>query len=582
MRALKLFTTACIVQALFFAWSTPRALSAPPNTVKRVAVLPFNMHTPSQLSYLQDGIRDMLASRLARQGQVQVFDKSVINQATSGIKSDISMNEALRVGKNLNADYVLFGSVTSLGQAVSIDAKMAPVTGDKEPVSLFAQTKTLDEVIPKINLFAQEINQKIFGRAPEQALASSQEEGSTTRNPELLLPNAMMSSDRISYLNPNFLEITPDESLRQPGLWRSQTFNGGMVGMDVGDVDGDKKNEVVAITYDTVMVYRREANGLRLLATHKGSIMDNFLWVTVVDTNRDGVGEIYVTNLRKKNTSRPQMANSIKGDIGYTEGLASFGMTLVNNKLQPTSNNVPFFLNGVEFPGRGKVLLGQKRGVLNSGPFDSEILEMQMIGNTLSTSVPVNLPSRCNVFNFAKADINNDRSDETILVDHQNSLVVLSASGEQIWKSDKIFSATTNSFEGKVEDRRYNLVELYAIPSPILVTDLNKDGIPEIVLNRNTDTTGRFMPNSMQYYDRGEIVSLSWDNMGLVENWKTREINGMVTSIRVADLSNDGTPELVASLVLAKDFLKLWESKSTIFSYDLNVSQAPRTAARKP
>jgi hypothetical protein len=31
-------------------------------------------------------------------------------------------------------------------------------------------------------------------------------------------------------------------------------------------------------------------------------------------------------------------------------------------------------------------------------------------------------------------------------------------------------------------------------------------------------------------------------------------------------LLEDGIPELIASLVLAKDFLKLWEPQSTIFS----------------
>ena len=585
MKILKLIAAFTILPILFMVRPFSNVESATSETagaVKKVAVLPFNMHTPSQLSYLQDGIRDMLTSRLSRQGKVQVFDKGVINQATSGIKSDISLNEALRVGKTLNADYVLFGSVTSMGQAVSIDAKMAPVAGDREPVSLFAQTKTLDEVIPKINQFAQEINQKVFGRAPEPGLASSDEQGAATRNPELLLPSSMSSSDRISYLNPNFLEITPDAALRQPGLWRSQTFGGGIVGMDLGDVDGDKQVEIMTVTFDKVSVYRREANGLRLLATHAGHPMDNFMWVTVADTNRDGVAEIYVTNFRRKNTARPAGSNNIMADPGFTEGLSSFGLTLVGNKLQPTGNRLPLFLNGVEFPGRGKVLLGQKRGVLTEGPFDPEIREIQMIGNSLTPAAPVILPSRCNVFNFARGDINNDGGEETILTDRQNSLVVLSASGEQLWKSEKLFSATTNAFEGKVIDRRYNQVEYYAIPSPIVLTDLNKDGILEIVLNRNTDTMGRFMPNAMQYYDRGEIISLSWDNMGLVENWKTREISGMVTSLRVGDLSNDGIPELVASLVMAQDFLKIWEARSTIFSYDLNVSKAQTTAARKP
>jgi len=51
----------------------------------------------------------------------------------------------------------------------------------------------------------------------------------------------------------------------------------------------------------------------------------------------------------------------------------------------------------------------------------------------------------------------------------------------------------------------------------------------------------------------------------------------MVTSIREGDLNGDGTPELIASVIMAKDFMKLWESKSMVFSYDLNVA-APKTA----
>ena len=119
-------------------------------------------------------------------------------------------------------------------------------------------------------------------------------------------------------------------------------------------------------------------------------------------------------------------------------------------------------------------------------------------------------------------------------------------------------------------------VDLIPLVENIVITDLNNDGIPEIVVNRSIDSVARFLPNSMKYFDKSEIVSLSWDQLGLVENWKTRDISGMVTAIRLGDLDNNGSTELIGSLVLAKDFLKLWDSKSTIFSYDLNVSkQAP-------
>ena len=185
------------------------------------------------------------------------------------------------------------------------------------------------------------------------------------------------------------------------------------------------------------------------------------------------------------------------------------------------------------------------------------------------------------MFNFARADIKHDGTEQTIVIDNSNYLVILNSAGDQIWKSDRLFGCTTNSIVAKVEDLRYNQMDYYAIPSPILVTDLNHDGIPEIVVNRTlSEALSKFMPQGLKFYDRGEIVSLSWDQMGLVENWKTREISGMISAIRIADLNHDGSDQLVVSLLLAKDYMKLWQSKSTLLSYSLNISP-PKTPAKQ-
>ncbi|GKT08677.1 hypothetical protein DSTSK_19820 [Desulforhabdus sp. TSK] len=569
------FRTFCILALLV---SVPSALWAAEGAEApvKVAVLPFTMHAPGDMAYLQDGIRDMLTSRIAWQGKVQVVDRAATTQAFQGSKGDLSQAEAVRIGSNLKADYVLFGSVTAMGQSVSIDAKMVPVTGTGEPLPLYAQTKSHDEVIPQVNMFAQQINQKIFKRATDMPqTAAADNEGLGNQNPEILVPDAMQSGDRISYLNPNFIEVTSESSLRQSGVWRSQTFSGGIVGMDVGDLDGDGQVEAVTVTRDEVTVYRRQAQGMKTIAKFTGEKVDRFLSVSLVDTDRDGRAEIYVTNLRRLNKVNPAGSENIYG-AGYTDELASMGFQFVGGKLQQIFKNAPYFLNGVDLPKRGKVLLGQAKGSIKDGAFKGDIYEMQLRGGSLSPSVPANLPSRCNVYNFARADINGDHAEETILIDSSNEMLILSATGDQIWKGDRLFAATTNTFEAKVEDRRYNSVDVYAIPSPIVITDLNNDGIPEIVVNRSADSVARFLPNSLKYFDKSEIVSLSWDQLGLVENWKTRDISGMVTAIRLGDLDNNGSTELVGSLVLAKDFLKLWDSKSTIFSYDLNVSkQAP-------
>lgn len=545
----------------------------------RVAILPFTMHTPSNLQYLQDGIRDMLTSRLAWQWKVVVVDRASTDQAVRGVKGDIAPEDALRIGRSLKADHVLYGSITAIGQTVSIDAKMANVAGKGDPLSLSTQTRSLDDVIPQVNMFAHNINNKIFAR-PGQDTGSEMAGADSlgNRNPELLIPGAMVSGDRISYINPNFIEITSEASLRQSGLWRSQTFNGGLVGMDAGDVDGDGKMELVCVTGRQVLVMRKEQDALRTIAAHSGTGVDRFLWVSVADTNQDGKAEIFVTNLRRKNEIGPQ-TDQIRGGRGYTEELSSFPMAMVGGGLQTIGKPVPYFLNAVEFPRRGKILLGQEKGQPEDGPFKKDIHEMILRGDRIAPAAPANLPRTCNVFNFARADINNDGSEETIVIDSASTLVVYSSAGNIMWRGNNLFGATTNAFEGKVIDRRYNQVDLYTIPVPILITDLNQDGVQEVIVSRSIESLGRFLPQGLKYFDRGEIVSLSWDNLGMVENWKTREISGMVTSIRIADLNNDGTKELGASLVHAKDFLKLWEARSSIFSYDLNISTSGTKAA---
>ncbi|MGA2027951.1 MAG: hypothetical protein ABSH17_12935 [Syntrophobacteraceae bacterium] len=153
----------------------------------RVAILPFTMNAPANLNYLQGGIRDMLCSRLSSQGKVQVVGKSQIDVALKGAK-EISQSQALGIGAGLKADYVLYGSITSTGQSVSIEAKMAQVSGKTEPVSFYAQMKTLDEVLPQVNLFAEQINEKVFGKPEGKPQAASVEaEKAATRNPELIL-----------------------------------------------------------------------------------------------------------------------------------------------------------------------------------------------------------------------------------------------------------------------------------------------------------------------------------------------------------------------------------------------------------
>lgn len=569
--------TAILFGLFLFALSpaaAPAAASPAGAAPARVVILPFAMHTPASINYLQGGIRDMLSSRLAWEGKVQVVDKSEVDKIARG-SGEISQSQALKIGEALKANYVLYGSITSTGRSVSIDAKMVPVSGKTGPVSFYAQAKNLDEIMPQVNLFAQRINHQIFGKPGQKTqMASAEAEAQANRNPESLLPSALAATrDKISYVNPNFVEVTSPGALGQSGFWRSQDFEGGILGMDVGDVDGDGRDEIVAMYQRRLVVYKKENQGLRMIGEFNGNSLDRFIWVCVADLYHQGKAYIFLTNLRTHNADMAHPSDMIRDLPANFISVCSYVLSFSGDRLHVVARNVPYFLNTVYLGQQGKVLVGEKKGSKYESAFTGGIYEMQFHNHSVAPGPQLNLPNDVNVFNFAKVDINNDGIDEIVMLNDLHRLCVLSPTGDQIWKDSGVWGATTNSFEAVVEDRRFNRVTYFSIPSPILVVDLLKNGVPEIVLTRNTTTFDQWLPNTMKYYEQGVIESLSWDNMAMAENWRTRELSGQVTSIRIGSLQGKGKKELVVSMVYPRDLLKLYKSRSVIFTYDLNVKQ---------
>ena len=117
----------------------------------------------------------MLASRLAWKGEVQVLEKGQVKRQVAQTEGPMDRAKALEVGRALQADYVIFGSLTVFAESVSLDARILDVPGAEELMTAFKQTKGMDEVIPTVNQFAMDINEKIMGRsiAPAAAVAAA-------------------------------------------------------------------------------------------------------------------------------------------------------------------------------------------------------------------------------------------------------------------------------------------------------------------------------------------------------------------------------------------------------------------------
>ena len=90
---------------------------APAAEPAKVIIFPFNIHSQDDLSFLNTGIINILSSRLAKKDKVVIVKPP--DTAHPGGVDEVT---AIKLASDINADYVVIGSLTVFGNSVSIDA----------------------------------------------------------------------------------------------------------------------------------------------------------------------------------------------------------------------------------------------------------------------------------------------------------------------------------------------------------------------------------------------------------------------------------------------------------------------------
>jgi len=125
---------------------------------QKIAILPLTTGGQENIDYIAEGLRDMIASRVASGSGLAVIEQAAVKAKYAGAGRETPSLEKVRgVGKSLGADYVLFGSAAAMGSDLIIAVNMLAVSGAGAPVPVFSQTLRQDEVIPRLQLIAQEV-----------------------------------------------------------------------------------------------------------------------------------------------------------------------------------------------------------------------------------------------------------------------------------------------------------------------------------------------------------------------------------------------------------------------------------------
>jgi hypothetical protein len=218
-----------------------------------------------------------------------------------------------------------------------------------------------------------------------------------------------------------------------------QEFSYEIVDFDVGDINGDGKNEFILIDRYRVMIFKNKKGHLSRVAqvkTRKG--INHFLGVDVSDINGNGRDEIFVTNQTD-------------------DKLSSFALELKSKqkKLHFTWKNANLYFRVLRPMGKRPILVSQGSGFQN--PIEGPIKKVLYKNGKYQQGPELNTPNVYGnhfiLYGLTQEDLNGNGTPETIILDNKFHLRVYSQKGDLVVKSDEYFGHDPRLIDvGVVED----------------------------------------------------------------------------------------------------------------------------------
>lgn len=529
----------------------PSSVMADEKTKLNVAILPWKVNSTEKLDYIKDALYDMVSSRMAAEKHLAILKESSVKNVFSKYENDKITEDVIRkIGGELGADYVVYGSLTVLGETISLDARVISAKREEPPIQSTSQGRTIESLIPAVSHLTLDLNAKILEKEGLESIvsgfgASPIYAGGFKKKGEAKKETG--SSDFI---------ITTKDTVKEKQLWKSPTLPINLKRIAVADVDGDNRNEVILIDDHNLYIYRIRGNVMDMVMEFKGKVYEENFSVDVADINGNGVPEIYISRLSSKNTD-------------------SYVIEYQNGEFVKIAQHLPWFFkvsDGVyeETP----VLIGQ--GFSLDRVFFKDIKHLIWDRGKLTEKANIDMPDGFNIYNSVRLPLGADKDEYVLVYTNNDILQLFKKEGKGNWQEgwtskdyfggslNRITLETSHLIKGSDEP-----AEFINLKSRILYGDLDGDGNIEIIVNKNEPGTLSRYFKKIESYKKGEVADLSWENGRFKENWKTKTLDGYIADFTIKDFDNDGQKDLV---IIVVDINAVTGAKSSyLIGYKLNI-----------
>ena len=526
---------------------------APCSAPVRICIFPFTIHSDADLSFMRAGITDMLRARLTHPGKSDVFAAPVSGKP-------LSPAEALSLAQENKADYMVLGSLTVFGNAVSTDARLVRVDSGEETVVFHEAGSQKGDAILQADRFASQVNHTVFGMAPpappKHPLAAPQAQTqkgpaqapAPPAAPQTGAPQAAGSPAGVrKAASPPKLPAPSTQKPPASEIWRSRPMASAVAGMAVGDVNGDGAPDIITIDRRKVEVFRYGSNGMARLAEFDNGVQNSLLAVDAADLDGDGAAEICVSAL------------------DFNAKPASFILKWDGFTVKPLVESAPWHIRILNHPEKGPIVVGQRQAktsqnvmdrILSSNIFLGRVTPLAVNGRELMEAPGPGLPADLIVYGFAMGDAMNNGTIQTVAFTDTDRIRVTGPDGRILWTSNTTYGGGVSYLEipSSSAQKEMRKGERRYLPIRLWVGDINGDGTFEVVAPANKDVSRRLF-SRFRVYQSGRIEVLSWTNLTFKSVWQTDDVSGYIADFTVADLSGDNRKELVFAITSGLDGL---------------------------
>ncbi|MFH1136765.1 MAG: outer membrane protein assembly factor BamA [Pseudomonadota bacterium] len=135
----------------------------PAQTGPKVGVAPFNILAQGDLSYLSQGVQELLGSHLLQRG-LDVFSSEGLNTALKSFPAGpMDEQKARDLARALNLDFMIFGTLTQTGAKITIDSRLVEIAGSGQMEPALARVEGLDNLMSATEALSRDLAAKILG-----------------------------------------------------------------------------------------------------------------------------------------------------------------------------------------------------------------------------------------------------------------------------------------------------------------------------------------------------------------------------------------------------------------------------------